>query len=205
MTDLVVVGAGGFGREALDVVEAVGSHRLLGVLDDSPSDLNLERLAARGIRYLGSVGQWTAAGDRAEYLIAIGSPAARERVAAQFAGYTAATLVHPLAGVGSANVIGAGSIVCAGVQISTNVRIGRHVHLNPSAVVGHDTVIDDFVSVNPAATISGDVRVGQRVLVGAASVILQGLCVGADAVVGAAACVVRDVAPGATVKGVPAR
>lgn len=207
-----MVGAGGFGREALDVVEASGTMqgepiRVVGVADDQPSPLNLERLAARGVRHLGGVEQLIAAGAPGWYLLGIGSPAVRARVAARFdaAGWRAGTVVHPAATIGSAARIADGVVVCAGVQVSTNVTIGRHVHLNPNATVGHDTELGEFVSVNPGAIVSGDVTIGAGALIGAGAVVLQGLRVGERAVVGAAACVTREVAPDVVVKGVPAR
>lgn len=210
---IVVVGAGGFGRETLDVIEAVNAAApeppwaVLGVLDDDPAPRHLDRLTARGVDHLGSVRAWLDGGHRADYVVAVGDPAARARIAARLAaaGLAAATLVHPQAGVGSGVVLGPGTVVCAGAQISTNVRLGAHVHLNPNVTVGHDTVCADHVSVNPAATLSGECGLEAGVLIGAAAVVLQGLVVGAGAVVGAAACVTRDVAPGAVVKGVPAR
>jgi len=212
-TPLVVIGAGGFGRETLDVVEAMNRaallpvFELLGVVDANPSEQNLSRLCARGIRYLGTDIEWLASGNQARYLIGIGNPKTRERVDHDWrhAGLLAAIAVHPAATIGSQSMLGEGVIICAGVQVSTNVRLGRHVHLNPNATVGHDTALEEFVSVNPAATLSGDATVGRRALVGAAAVVLQGLAVGEDAVVGASACVVHDVPPGTTVKGVPAR
>lgn len=205
MRRLVVVGAGGFGRETLDVVAALGGFTLLGVLDDAPSPTNLERLQRRGIAHLGSVDDWLADGDDAEYVIAIGQPALRRTLVGRFGDRTAATLVHPSAGIGSVAAIGRGGIVCAGVQVSTNVQLGTHVQLNPNTTIGHDAVLHDFVSINPAATISGECVIASGALVGAGAVVLQGLTVGPDAVVGAAACVVRDVPAATTVKGVPAR
>lgn len=206
MRPIVIVGAGGFGRETLDVVAALGnSVRLAGVLDDAPSEANLQRLHDRGASYLGTIDEWLGRGDDAEYAVAVGNPAVRRALVSRFAGRVPATLVHPSAGFGAASVLGTGVIVCAGVQVSTNVRLGSHVHLNPNATIGHDSVLGDYVSVNPAATISGDCDVRSGTLVGAGAVVLQGLTVGTDAVVGAAACVVRDVPAGTTVKGVPAR
>ncbi|TFC89815.1 acetyltransferase [Cryobacterium sp. TmT2-59] len=210
---LVVVGAGGFGREALDVVEAMNKaeavpvFQILGVLDADPSIRNLERLAARGVAYLGTDSAWREAGIQAQYLVGIGDPQARQRVAEAFSrdGFEAATAIHPAASIGSRVTIGGGSVVCGGAQLSTNVSLGQHVQINPNATIGHDAVLHDFVSINPAATISGEVIVEARALIGAAAVILQGIAVGEDSLVGASACVVRRVKPKSVVKGVPAR
>jgi hypothetical protein len=54
LTDLVIVGAGGHGRETLDVVEAINDRsqrwRFLGFIDDGTVDA--ERLARRGAPHL---------------------------------------------------------------------------------------------------------------------------------------------------------
>lgn len=209
-TPIVVVGAGGFGRETLDVIEAINAvaetpaWEIVGVVDDKPSEVNLRRLAARGIRYLGDL---ASVPPQVAVVIGVGSPRVRRQIHQEFSrlGVSFATLIHPTTIIGSQVRIASGSVLCAGVSIGTNVTIGEHVHLNPHAVVGHDTVLSDCVSVNPNATVSGDCEVEHSVLVGAAAVILQGLRVGAGSIVGAGACVVGDVAAGVTVKGVPAR
>lgn len=210
---LVIIGAGGFGRETADVVEALNAGEsapvwdLVGTVDDSPSEANLERLAARGIAHLGGVAELLARPERPRYVVGIGSPSVREAIADRLdaAGFRAATLVHPAATVGSNCVIGEGSVVLAGARVTTNIRLGRHVHLNPNVTIGHDTVLEDFVSMNPASSVSGDCIIGPRALIGVAAVVLNQLTVGAGALVGGAACVVRNVPPNSVVKGVPAR
>lgn len=209
---IVVVGAGGFGRETLDVVEACiadqAALELLGVVDSAPRDIDLELLAQRGISYLGTEKDWlrAASGDE-RFIVAIGSPTIRDRVAARFIehGLRATSVVHPRAVVGTQARIGDGVVIASGVQVSSNVRLGDHVHLNPGSIVGHDAVLDDYVSINPGAIISGNVVVGRRTLIGAGAVVLQGLTVEEDVTVGAAACVVRPVTAGTTVVGIPAR
>lgn len=210
---LVIVGAGGFGRETLSVVEAINAaatgprFELLGFIDDDPSELNLSRLAALGVPHLGTIDAWLDGGTTAAFTIGIGAPGVRRSIAARFEerGARAATLIDPRAHLGRPGEVGDGTVICAGTEISTNVTIGRHTHINPHATVGHDTRIGDFVSVNPAAVLSGEVSVGEGALIGAGAVVLQGITVHAGSLVGAAACVVRDVPGGATVKGIPAR
>jgi sugar O-acyltransferase (sialic acid O-acetyltransferase NeuD family) len=207
---LIVVGAGGFGRETLDVIEAVNATgnrpawTLLGVVDDAPSEVNLERLRQRDVPFLGPLGVIP---SHAWVALAVGSPGARAGLDARLVGRCAgfATLVHPTAVIGSRHRMGEGAIVCAHASIGTNVTLGRHVHLNPHAIIGHDAVLGDCVSVNPNATISGECVLEREVLVGAGSVILQGLRVGSTAVVGASGCVVKNIPAETVVKGVPAR
>jgi sugar O-acyltransferase (sialic acid O-acetyltransferase NeuD family) len=213
MIPVIVVGAGGFGRESLDVLEAMNRtsggpiYDILGVVDDGPDEEDVARLAVREFSVVGGVEDWLLAGHRAQFIIGIGDTAVRRRIDERFRefGRTAATAIHPGAVVGSHPSLGEGTVLCAGVQVSTNVRLGRHVHVNPSATIGHDVVLEDFVSINPAAVISGNVLVDEGALIGAGAVVLQGLTVGAGATVGAAACVVDDAPAGSTVKGIPAR
>lgn len=211
---LVLIGAGGFGREALDVVEAEnaahggGRYELLGVVDDSPTPENLRRLSKRGAPYLGKLSEnhdWPAGG--VHFLIGIGNPQVRKAVSSmcEGLGLTPAIAIHPSAVIGSDFTAGPGTVICAGVQISTNVSLGEHVHINPGVVVGHDAELESFVSINPGSIVSGNVRVETGSLLGAGSVVLQGLKIGSNAVVGAGAVVVRDVPGSVIVKGVPAR
>ena len=159
---VLVVGAAGFGRESLDVLDAMVAAgepvEIVGVLDDGPSEMNLARLADRGVSYLGTIDDWLAGGDlNVRFVLGIGNPGIRrllvERLVA--AGMRPFTAVHPSATFGARTQVGEGAVVCAGVVISNNVRLGRHVHVNPNATIGHDAVLHEFVSINPAAVVSG--------------------------------------------------
>lgn len=207
---VVMVGASGFGREALDVLEAMqaagAAVDVLGVIDDRPSPENLQRLAERGVAYLGTITDWLADEPAAAaYVLGIGSPTVRrvlvEKLDAH--GCRPFTAIHPGASIGSRATIGPGVVICAGAVISTNVRLARHVHVNPNATVGHDAVLGEFCSLNPGSVISGEVTIEPGVLVGASATVLQQLTVGADTTVGAAALVTKDVPSGVVVKGVP--
>ena len=213
-TPIVVIGAGGFRREVIDVIEAVNADageptwELVGVIDDSITAENLDRLNRRSITHLGSAEDFLSGADRdIHFAVGIGAPSTRRRIAEIFdaAGHRGAVLVHPSATLGSVVELGDGTVACAGVRITTNVTIGRHVHINLNATIGHDTVIGDYVSLNPLASISGDCNIENEVLVGVGGILLNGLRVGEGSIIGGAACAVRDVEAGTTVVGIPAR
>ena len=206
MTDLIIFGCGGQGREIASMTSAAGI-RILGIVDDSPNDLNLGRLRAQGHAYLGNSDSVSGIHAGASYLVGIANGAVRQRVAtvAERQGLRPFTFLHPSATIGPDCEIEPGSVVWPGARLTTNISVGRHVHINQNVTIGHDTKLEDFATVNPAAAISGDCHVGRRALVGAASVVLQGRLVGEDSTVGAGACVIGDVSAATTVVGIPAR
>jgi sugar O-acyltransferase (sialic acid O-acetyltransferase NeuD family) len=209
---VVIVGCGGHGREALGIVCAIneadpGRWRPIGFVDDQPSATDRERVDRLGVPLLGPI-EWLAEEDPATYVVlGIGDPGIRREVDRRVVAYgrRAATLVHPAATVGRGTITGEGLLAFAGARVTTNVTLGRHVHLNQNVTIGHDCVLEDYVSVNPLAAVSGSCRLDSGVMIGANAAVLQNLTIGASAIVGAGACVVRDVPPGAVVKGVPAR
>lgn len=215
--DLVIVGCGGFGREVHDVVddinadaEATGSGirwNLLGYVDDAPVSPHADIVERRGSRVLGDTGWLLRRPSSARYVIGISAGAVRrsidERLTA--AGHRPATLVHPAATVARDVSLGEGTVICAGVRVESNTRMGRHAHVSLNSTVAHDCSLDDYVSINPLTAVSGAVTLHTEVLLGTHSTILQNLSVGARTTIGAAACVVSDVPADVVAKGVPAR
>lgn len=201
---IAVIGAGGFGREVLDIVDALEGVELVGVFDDGTP--HLELLSSRGVRFLGDRHALETLEDDVGVVIAIGSGALRAELGAavEDAGVVVDALEHPLSSRGFGVTHDGGLIMCAGARMTTNVRLGRHVDLHINTSIGHDVRLDDFVSVFPGATVSGNVTVGARSTIGTGANVLPGVVIGADAFVGAGAVVVRDVAPGTVVAGVPA-
>lgn len=207
-TPLIIFGAGGSGRDLLEIVRALqrtgADLDFLGFIDDTEPDA--ARLARVGTRWLGDS---TALGDLPRgtaYVIGIGDGRTRQAVAPRLiaAQLTPLTLVHPAATIGDDVQLGAGTIVAAGVRITTNVRVGAQVHLYANVTVGHDAVLGDYASVYPLAAISGDVTLGPAATVGSTACVNQGLTVGENAYVASGAAVIRNVGAAVLVAGVPA-
>lgn len=207
MEHIAIVGAGGFGREIVTVLDHDDSRDdrpTIRFFDDGRPDV--DRLERLGLALEGTVDDLAARTDL-RYLIGIGTGTVRQRidVALRRAGLSATNAVHRHSTIGRDVEMGDGHVLCAGSVLTTNIRAGRHLHMNICAAIGHDCSIGDYVTVSPAVTISGGVTVGDRAFLGTNSVVLPGLQLGSDCTIGSGAVVTKDVAPGETVVGVPAR
>lgn len=197
VVEVWIAGAGGVGREALDVAMASGVD-VAGFIDD--------RTAGERVRELPVIAP-DELSEGVSFLVAIGDPVVRLAVAARLeeTGGHSVSLVHPRAIVGPLTEIGDGCLVSGGVHVSSSVTLGEHTQVHYNATVGHDCVLEQGATVLPGANVAGTVLLGRACTVGSGAIVLQGLRVGAGATIGAGAVVTRDVADGAIVVGSPAR
>lgn len=202
--ELVIVGAGGHGRELFDAATRAG-RPVRGFVDDSPTGENRARIRRLGATLLGDVA-WLEARP-GPYALGIGTSATRRALAARLdaAGCTVASVIHPGATVGPDVRLGDGVVVFDRVTITTNVEIGAHTHLNVGCAVQHDSTVGTFVQLSPGVFVNGDCTIGDDVFCGTGAVVTRGCTIGAGARIGAGAVVLDDVDPGATVVGIPAR
>jgi len=211
---VVIVGAGGHGRELFSYVEDLVRQgwdgEFVGYLDDAAESAGgavEERVLGRLNRFVGCPDDFFIG---LHYVTAVGNNATRRAIVGRIeAAYgrrlPAWTLAHGSAHVGHDVEIGEGSCLAPGSIVTRSVRIGRHCILNVKASVSHDCILGDYVNVNPGATICGNVTVGEGAYIGAGATIKDKVSIGAWSVVGAGATVVRNVPPRVTVVGVPAR
>ena len=127
---------------------------------------------------------------------------AREARAGGFSRFP--VLLDPTAVVARTAELAEGTVVNAMAVIGGASQLGRFVHVNRSASLGHDLLAEDFVTFGPACVVAGGVHVQRGAFIGAGAVCSPEVSIGANSVVGAGAVVVRDVAPGAVVVGNPA-
>ena len=114
-------------------------------------------------------------------------------------------LVDPTAVVARTAALGEGSVVNAAAVLAGGASVGRFVHINRSASVGHHNVVEDYATLGPGCVLAGKVRIGRGAFVGAGAVCAPEIHVGRDATVGAGAVVLGDVPAEAVAVGNPAR
>ena len=212
MNRIVIVGAGGFGREVLTLIRDINEATpptwgFVGFLAaEAPDPGMMRRIDAP---YLGSdTDEQVLAGlHGCHVVVAIGAGSIRRDVTARMlrAGLVPATLVHPSAVIGEDVELGEGTVVCAGSILTTNIRLGTGVAVDRSVNVGHDCVIGDFVTLAPGSVLSGNVTLRDEAYMGTNSCTIQGVSVGRATTVGAGAVVTRDIGAGLTAVGAPAK
>ncbi|WP_308190631.1 acetyltransferase [Streptomyces sp. HPF1205] len=209
---LLIVGAGGFAREAAQAVRDVNRAsrrtrwRLLGHLDDDPC---LHGREVDGVPVLGASALAHEMPD-ARVLVCVGSPrdpTSRARVVRRLGldGDRWATLVHPAAAVSATSSVGPGCVLLAHCAVTAAVRVGAHVAVMPQVVLTHDDVVEDFATLASGARLGGGVRLARGAYAGAGALIRENVTVGAWSLVGMGGVVLGDVPPGEIWAGNPAR
>ncbi|MFZ6646248.1 acetyltransferase [Undibacterium sp. TJN25] len=208
MKNIIIAGAGGFGKEIATLLEsAVVSEniRIGGFIDDT-----LQAAPALNERYpypvLGKITEYKPAqGD--VFIIAIGDPKAKLSIAEslELRGAEFFNFIHPTAIIARTAKLGKGIILCPFSVASSDSHIADFVTINNYSGAGHDASLGKGTTVSSHVDITGYVKIGEAVFIGSNASILPGVEVGAFAKIGAGAIVVRRVKEGATVYAAPAR
>lgn len=207
MKDLYIIGAGGFGREVAWIVERINSIKptwnLKGFIDDNETlwgSTEGEYHVFGGCEYLSAL-------EDVYAVCAVGSSNVRKKIIEKLKDTSIkfATLVDPSVLYSNSVKIGEGAIVCAGTIITVDVNIGDHVIVNLDCTIGHDAVIDDFVTIYPSVNVSGNVLIGECSELGTGTQIIQGKKVISNTIIGAGAIVVKDCIESGTYVGSPAK
>lgn len=118
---------------------------------------------------------------------------------------TYARLISTQSRVSRTALIGHGSCLQYGTNVSASCVIGDFVKVNTYANVMHDSVVGNFSTIAPNAAIMGRVTIGERCYIGANATIIPEITVCPNAIIGAGAVVNKDILEPGTYVGVPAR
>jgi len=206
MYNIIIVGAGGFGREVYLWAKdsfSKDQYRIKGFLDDNPRILNNYNM---DIGIIGDLdGYEIKKQDR--FVFAIGDIDVKKHLVTKLKekGAKFLTLIHPTAIVANTAKIGQGVIICPFVTVSDYVQLGDFVMMNIYSSCGHDAKVGDYCILSPYATLNGFVILEDEVFLGTHSTIIPYKKIGYKSKISANSVVMRDVPANKMVFGVPGK
>ncbi len=209
MKDIVIIGAGGFGKEVAQLIKDINNIKrtwnLLGFIDETAEK---HGLLINDTVVLGDFNWFEKnSGNEIWAVCALGNPKDKYNVIKKASAYRLnyATLIHPDAKINKYSELGFGCIICCNSFISVNTRIGNHVCINPDCGIGHDTVIEDYSSLYWNVVLSGNVCINEGCEIGSKAIVIQKKTVGKWSIIGAGAVIIKNLPENCTAVGVPGR
>lgn len=209
LKDIVIIGAGGVGRETALIIEDINKVNkewsLLGFVDDN---IHIQGSNINGYDVLGNL-EFLENYNKEVYIVcAIANYKIKKNIIEKLkknSNIKYATLIHPSTKINGTVEIGEGCIVYQNVVLTANICIGDHVIISPRCGIGHDARVENYCSLLWNVSVSGNVLLKEGVLLGSASTVIQGLTVGEGCTIGAGTVVIRDIQDNVTAVGNPAR
>ena len=209
MKKLVIVGAGGFGREVEWLIKRINNvnpqYEFIGFVDDAKS-LG-ESIGHSSVVY--NTDDLSKVEEPLSVVIAIGNAKVRKMLAEKLkvnSNLSFPNLIDPAVIYDSEELtIGEGNIICAGTIMTVNIKIGNFNIINLDCTIGHDDLLKDYITIYPSVNVSGCVEINNCVEVGTGTQIIQGLSIVGDTIIGASAAVVKSIEEFGTYVGVPVK
>jgi sugar O-acyltransferase (sialic acid O-acetyltransferase NeuD family) len=206
---LIVVGASGLAKDLAHLARSIDPQGQrwphIAYCSADASELGRELLHGRVET---SDTQLLACTSPADIVIAIGTPALRQRIAEQLQRNSALhfpNLVHPSVELDASVRLGRGNAIPKGVTFTCDTVIGDFNVFGCNATIGHDDRIGSFNVINPGCNVSGWVTLGDACLLGTGSQVLERLSIASNTTLGAGAVLTRSANEAGVYVGVPAR
>ena len=179
MKDIVIIGAGGIGREVAWIIEEINEVKptwnIVGFVDDNNEMHNKE---LNGYKVLGGLDVLDKLENKPEVIVSIANCKVKRGIVAKLNNkFDFATIIHPSVRISKYIEIGQGTIIYPGVILTVNTRIGNHVIISGNCGIGHDTVIGDYSSVLWGSCFSGFDVVGEECFIGVGTKVAQGVSI----------------------------
>ncbi|WP_302537597.1 acetyltransferase [Clostridium saudiense] len=207
MKNIVIIGAGGVGREVSLIIQQINelepTWNLLGFIDDNTDNWGK---VINGYSVIGGIDSLEFLSNDTYIVIAIANYEVKKKIVNKVNNkFKFATIVHPKVWIHDYMTVGQGTIIYEGAILTVNIEIGNHVIISPKCGVGHDSIIKDYVSLLWNVNVSGNDLIEEGVMMGSGSTVIQGKKIGKGSIIGAGAVVVNDIESFSTAVGVPAK
>ncbi|MFR2067767.1 acetyltransferase [Clostridium sp.] len=207
MKNIIIIGAGGVGREVSLIIEKINKLKatwnLIGFIDDN---INSWNRIINGYQIIGGMDLLETLPLDTYVVIAIANYNVKKKIVNKINNkFKFATIIDPKVYIHDYMTIGEGTIIYEGAIITANIQVGNHVIISPKCGIGHDSIIKDYVSLLWNVNVSGNDVIEEGVMMGSGSTIIQGKKIGKGSIIGAGAVVIDDIDSFTTAVGVPAK
>lgn len=202
---MLIIGAGGFAKQLLEVLIQLGEKNLH-FYDDTERATETFCNKYPVIKTKQSAIEYIRKKDK-RVLLGIGNPLYRKILADKFEewGGELQNAFSPLAHISHINChFGKGINILTSAIIENNVSIADGVLINIGGYITHDCKIGAFTEISPRVTIAGNCTIGDFCSLGISSTILPKVTLGKNVIVGAGAVVTKDIPNNCLVVGIPA-
>lgn len=205
---MLIIGAKGFAKEVLEVMNQLNQLKNLvfydDVNDDAPDKLFGQFLVLRtneeASDYFKTIDN--------QFTIGIGNPVLRKKLYDKFTslGGRFTSTISPLAVIGCyGNNIEKGCNIMTGTVVTSDINIRKGVLINLNCTIGHDSIIGEFVELSPGVHISGNCTIGDYTVLGTNASVLPKLTIGKNVIIGAGSVVTKDLPDNCVAVGIPAK
>jgi len=207
MENLIIIGAGGFALEVIDLIETINTdketYKIIGLLDDQKNDFIL-----KNYNIIGKVSDYEKFSQHS-FVIAIANPKIREPIYYELKRNDIRTpnLIHPKTEMSKYIKLQDDSaiIINYSTQISAEVEIEKAVIIDSKSYIGHETILKSFVTIYPGVNISGKNIINEKSEIGLGTNIIQGLSIGSNSFIGAGSTVINDIKDNVVAVGTPCK
>lgn len=208
MNDIVIYGAGGYGREIACLLNRINNisptWNLIGFIDDG-LEVGAENEYGK---VLGGKEYLNARSKPLSVVMAIGKPQTVKKIIESINNplIVFPNLIAPdVIFMDKDNVaLGQGNLFSTGCLVSCNTHIGNFNTFNDFVSIGHDTIIGNYNAFMTATRVSGIVTIGDCNFFGVNSCMVQGVKIGNNTTIAAGSALMRRTKDGYTYIGVPA-
>lgn len=207
MKNLVIVAAGGCGREVLqwakDINELEMRWNIKGFIDDNLNALDGVKC---DMAIISAIDDYKLDADD-EFVCCIGNSKSRKTVVEKLKqkGAVFTTLIHPTAVIADSCMLGEGVVIYPYALISDNTIIGDGCIINMYSSVAHDSILGEYCTISAHCDITGMCKLGARVFMGSTSNMVPSTKIEDDAYICAGSTVMGRVKEGMKVLGNPAK
>jgi len=209
MEDIVIYGAGGFGREIACLLNAINKiapqWNLIGFIDDGVSAGTSNRFG----KVLGNLAFLNKYPQQLAVIISVANPTILQKIAVTI---TNTNIYFPNIIAPNVNIfdnesftIGKGNLIFFGCKVSCDVSMGDFNLLNGAVSLGHDVKLGNCNVLGPSTRISGNTSVGDQNFFGVQAIVLQGLKIGNETRIGANSVIMRNTKDHTLYHGNPAK